>query len=247
MNVTFFSINLWNTNEPVKKRMDALVAFLKATRPHVIFIQEVSLYENKLQSLYIKEQLNYLFHLYSYSGLWKNREEGIAILSNIKPFEIYTYDLKSSITDMPRKLQVLRINIEGKSYTIANTHLSHITYASRLRFSQAKQIKNILEKWNNVILGGDFNSIPNSQTIKILTSDTRLIDIGRIYASNKSNSYTISLNNPYVSNNMRPNRRIDYFLISQDLSVQDYKIVLKKNDEYGVVSDHYGILFKIKV
>lgn len=125
---------------------------------------------------------------------------------------------------------------------IFNTHFDHIGIKAR-----EMSAKLILEKMKSfdfinakMVLMGDFNTIPNSPPITILSQD--LSESSQI-AEQKPQNITGTFNN--FNPNAILNLRIDY-IFTHNLKVLSYQHLEDKRENNLWISDHLPILIKVK-
>jgi endonuclease/exonuclease/phosphatase family metal-dependent hydrolase len=127
-----------------------------------------------------------------------------------------------------RSVAMVKITISGKTFNFASTHLDHLSDETN-RIYQANELKTIVESIEgNLILGGDFNATPTSQTMSVIK--------GYMTLGCKSCSPT------YPSNN--PARTIDYIMFKplNNFIIQNYMVV---DEPYA--SDHCPVISIIRV
>lgn len=123
-----------------------------------------------------------------------------------------------------RLIQYSKVTKKNKSYLIANFHglwdgKGKVDTSDRLQ--QSKNIRNFLEKFNvPKILCGDFNLLPNTESLSIL--EKGYINLIKKYGitSTRSRFYE------------RPDKFADYILVSPEIIVTNFEVL---NAE---VSDH---------
>ncbi len=152
-------ISSWNVNS-VRARILSIVKYLKSSNPDILLIQEIKTEEKNfpftdLENLGYK---SYVFGQKSYNG--------VAILSKINITEI---DLKF-IKDIKKQSRIIACNIKNKSKNIKliNVYVPNgnpidtekYTYKKDWFNSFNNKIKKELKNNKNIIIGGDFNIIP---------------------------------------------------------------------------------------
>ncbi len=127
--------------------------------------------------------------------------------------------------DHHRKLQWLEIEIKGKKMILANVHLTHRPEGksdSDKRLKQSKLISDFLKMFDYPkILVGDFNLLPDTESIKII-EDSGMINLI------KENKVTSTRTELYK----KPLRFADYIFVSPEIKVNEFKVL------EDVVSDH---------
>ena len=131
--------------------------------------------------------------------------------------------------------------ISGEEFWVFNTHFDHLGVIARKKSSALilKKIKEINTQSLPVILMGDFNSIPDSDPIKILKND--LIDALQISLMN--------LEGPQGTFNgfdmMLPiDNRIDY-IFTKNVKVLSYRHIDDRLNNNRHISDHLPVMIQI--
>ncbi len=128
---------------------------------------------------------------------------------------------------MGRNLQYITFNSNNKKYTIANFHgiwTGQGKGDTDERIKQSESIKKFLDGIeNDTVLGGDFNLLPNTQSLEIVREGRRdLIEKYNI-TSTRSGYYD------------RSEKMADYVFASPGIKINDFKVL---PDE---VSDHLAL------
>jgi endonuclease/exonuclease/phosphatase family metal-dependent hydrolase len=253
MNLKVLSLNIWNLNAPLGERQDRIISYLRANRPHIVALQEVSPLGELRQCDLIASEVGYPYVYYTQNGYWQGREEGLAILTSLKSKELTEVTLPLAEGDMPRKLQLINISpVEmDSSFIVANTHLAfHIDSTT----ARVKQICAILggitatgDNIRPLILCGDLNDTPESEPVRTLFSQKQpyLRDAWTL-AGNNSEGHTFAKSNPWADSKLWPGRRIDYIAVSREFTVHSCHLVLTPND-CGPASDHYAVSAEISL
>ena len=95
----------------------------------------------------------------------------------------------------------------------------------------------IFKKTRNVILMGDFNSLPNSEPIKIVMNK---LEDGMMNSKNKFKG-ELSTFNGFEINKKNDGKRIDY-IFSKNLNINSYNHLYDKRQNSLYVSDHFPVL-----
>jgi len=129
----------------------------------------------------------------------------------------------------------------GEEFLVFNTHFDHLGVIARKKSSALilKKIKEINTQSLPVILMGDFNSIPDSDPIKILKND--LIDALQISLENLEGSQGTF--NGFDM--MLPiDKRIDY-IFTKNLQVLSYRHIDDRLNNNRHISDHLPVMIEI--
>lgn len=127
----------------------------------------------------------------------------------------------------------------GKSFAYVNTHLDHISETARVEGIRLI-VRFIAEKFGAdmpLILTGDFNAEPGSETIRIageLLCDTR--------HTAKSSTDEIT----WHAYGKEPPQIIDYVFVSEGVKCSKFEVI-KETDGATVQSDHYAVAATIEV
>jgi len=167
---------------------------------------------------------------------YKGGGYGIGIVSSPKlpPLKQYRLHLAKGDGSEQRALAVC----EFKDFVFCSTHLDHRSQSAQ--YAQAEQINTwIAANYGNspkpVILCGDFNAVPTSETIKLM----------------KEGWTVISPEDPTISSSS-PTKCIDYIMVyknaAEKVSVLDAKVLdsFKKGD-VTQASDHLPVYVEIKI
>lgn len=244
------TLNIWNVNEPLDTRLEALARFLTVEEPEFVLLQEVSPIEATVESSRIAAMAGYKYHWYQESGEWEGRKEGVAILSKTPIEVIGTVVLPEAPDDMGRVAQraAARVDESGHRVELVNTHLAFRPEATKSRVAQALRILEELARDNRrlglpMVLGGDLNDMPESETLRTITSwpAPPFADAWSAMHPHQTED-TFSVDNRWAAAALQPGRRIDYILVSPGIRVQSCDIVLSGKRGSPTVSDHYGVM-----
>ncbi|MDD8018483.1 MAG: endonuclease/exonuclease/phosphatase family protein [Bacteroidota bacterium] len=228
------------------------IQYLKQLNPDVIGLQEINESLNTggsdNQAKVIADSLSAYFHIpyYTYTGFthqsWSNTfNEYIGIISRYPVQETGFLDLVKGA--FPRKVVWNQITTPLGKINFFNTHLDYLNTAVRIQ--QVQQIIGYVAQKDTSfpaiasILTGDFNDVPGTSPILLLTNtgtDTSFIDT--YHAANPAvQGYTIPAN--------APSSRIDFIFYKSTgrLSINSSLVVM--NEPYGGInypSDHLGVM-----
>lgn len=146
-----------------------------------------------------------------------------------KSGEIFVYRERNSWIEnnhasLGRNLQYIQLTLSEKSLLIANFHgiwTGGGKEDTRERINQSKKVKEFLNNFKGAkILCGDFNLLPETESIKVLENEMR--NLIKEYAITSTRSHFYEKSNKFA----------DYILVSPDIMVKDFRVL------EDVVSDH---------
>jgi endonuclease/exonuclease/phosphatase family metal-dependent hydrolase len=166
--------NIHHGNPPSKPDLidlDAIARVISESKADIVALQEVETGVNRsggvneAKILGEKTGLHYqFFKAIDHDG----GDYGVAILSRYKFNDVKLVPLPQEIIAEKRVLGYLTVKIGKQQFIFANTHLD----ATRTHENRIVQMKSILKEFENVdlpvILCGDLNSVPGSETISLL-------------------------------------------------------------------------------
>lgn len=160
-------------------------------------------------------------------------EYGDAILSKfpIKDPKGYTLTTTTELGGELRSVARITVNLEGKEFYFVSTHLDHLSNEAN-RIHQAKELNEILKTFDKpVILGGDLNALPTSQTMDILKLQLTL--------------GCLNGNCQFTFPTSSPNRTIDYIMYAplNAMKVLDYSVYTYATKE----SDHFPVVARFEI
>ena len=246
------SFNLYGApNSQWSTRIQMILEELSGIQPDLIGLQEVvetpgydgsdNSGRELADSLFYRTGLHYDYVFAPTHFAWGQYDEGIAILSRHIITNTRAFNLPSGIFN--RKLLWARVLTPGG---IVNFYVTHLAYGDQehVRISQVNAIKALIDSISSVspaaadILCGDFNAIPNSSPIKLLTDpdapEIPYIDTWAVTNPGQP-GYTIPSDNP--------SSRIDYIFLRQNdscLALSSNRVFM--NPANGIYpSDHIGV------
>jgi endonuclease/exonuclease/phosphatase family metal-dependent hydrolase len=213
-----FDINGW-------LGMEELANVIEGSGAEVVALQEVSrgwYINGSLDMLvWLSQRLNmpYIF------GPAADRLWGNAILSRYPFIEHGNIELPRGGVPMKRGFLWALIDLgKGERTLIIATHLHHVKAESHVRIPQAKAIVDFWEGRERTIILGDLNAEPETEEIAVF------LNAGLLDAF-----LEVGVGDGYTFPSRAPRRRIDYILVSPDLTLSDFFIPL------STASDHLGI------
>ena len=135
-----------------------------------------------------------------------------------------------------------RNKITSELIHIFNTHFDHIGEKSRMMSAKLilKKISEFGLEHSKIVMMGDLNDLPQSETVSILKS--KLID-GLEVSKKKFHDPSGTFNSFDLNSSV--DKRIDYIFI-KNLDVISYQHIDKKRSNKYWVSDHLPILIEVK-
>ncbi len=255
-------ISSWNVNS-VRARIENIKNYLKKYKPDILMMQEIK-----------TEDLNFPYNDFSSFGyeshvFGQKSYNGVAIISkhrlqNIK-FDLIKDKLKQS------RIISAEINYKNKNIQLINIYTPNgnpvdtekYEYKKKWLDDLIKQLKSLIKKNPNVILGGDFNIIPSPEDVynaKSFENDAlfrleirkklrQIINLGFYdiyrYFNKTKEGYTFwdYMRGAWQKNN---GMRIDHFLVSNSL-IDKIKSININKDPRGreKPSDHTPIEIKL--
>lgn len=188
MRIKFITLNIWKNSTII----DSAVAFIKKENPDIINLQEVynakdASLDKRYRTLEILKKdlsLSYFHFAAKFRDITKKdnlyAEQGNAIFSRFPimksgaiffdiPYRVVNdYEQKRIYDQLPKNLQSVVVEVEDTTFYIYNVHGIWGTDGkdSKRRLKMSQTIVDQVKDKRNVILAGDFNLRPNTQTIK---------------------------------------------------------------------------------
>ncbi len=157
-------------------------------------------------------------------------EYGDAVLSRLPILDSKRFVLSTTSSSFePRSLALILVEKEGKRFYFGSTHFDH-TNEEDNRLLQAREVVNIIKNLEYpVILAGDWNSLPTSNAIKILTEVLTPTCLGDC---------------PYTFPQIYADKTLDYIMYSpaNKFKAHNLKII---NETYA--SDHLPLTADIEL
>lgn len=144
----------------------------------------------------------------------------------------------------PRLMTWMKVQPKNSkvNFLVVNTHLDHIrkeTRAEQIRVL-TKEIKRIKEPLSMLIVMGDFNDSPDSDTRKALMDEfPELLDAWKLFHQHEETSH-------HTFNGLCPDgSRIDWILVQDQVQVLNCEMD-KSQSEGRYPSDHFPVVCQIK-
>lgn len=198
-----------------ESRQPAIIEYLKATAPDIIFFQEVVFLPNISpynQVQLLNQELGYVSEQSAITRLQASKvhetyREGLATLSKYPIVKADTLILKQAAGDEHNRIvQLLDLNIDGQIVKVANVHFS-ITDITDFATPHLEELLGILEaRGEERIIVGDFN----------LTYLEESADLW-------NDRYRASIEVPYITYPLM-DKRVDYALIPKAYSFENISV-----------------------
>lgn len=222
--------------------LDAIAEVIRRQDPDFVALQEVDKYTNRTgktvhQAKDLAEKLDMHWH-FTRAIDRDGGEYGDAVLSKYPIEETLDFRLTPdpNLPGEDRSVCMIKVKVEEKELYVASTHFDHLSQ-DLSRKAQANQLRTIVSDLKgDLILGGDFNALPDSEAMAIVRS----------YMTFGCKS---GCDNTFPTSN--PNRTIDYILFSpiENFAIRSYSVVKPVDQKVDNVdaSDHLPIIATIKV
>ena len=202
---------------------------LNRISPHILGLQESDTDRISSTNVDIVQWLAHKLNMYCYFGPETRQQTyGVAILSTFPLYNTETYYL----TSVGEQTVLIRADIWWKGEPLS-VYVTHLGETEEDRTAQTSEILQILsENANGKILIGDFNSLPDSEQMRAITQvlDDAWTKAGNLHMDPLGNT----------SSALEPVKRIDYILVSGDLTVKTCEVI---RNVYG--SDHLPVWAEI--
>ena len=255
-------ISSWNVNS-VRARITNILQYLQSSNPDILMMQEIKT-EDKNFPISNFENLGYKSHIFGQKSY-----NGVALLSkiNIKKINLQFIRDKNSQS----RIIVGEIKNKSKNIILINIYAPNGNPIGTEKYQYKKnwyeifikKIKKTLIENNNVIIGGDFNIIPEKidvydhkkyeddalYKLEIRKKFSELINLGfqdiYRYLNEEKQEYTFW---DYMAGSWQKNNgmRIDHFLVSNNLLSNVKNIYIDKKPRSKIKpSDHTPIELEI--
>ena len=175
--VKVMTYNIHHCNPPSKPDVidiDAIVNVIRSADPDLVALQEVDVNTERSggsdQASEIAARLN-MYHYFARAIDYQGGAYGVAILSRYKLINPRTYGLPLPAGGEDRVMAVASLKLpDSTAILFASTHLDAQSNSTN-RLAQVQRIVEIGEDEQlPIIIGGDFNAVPDSDEIGILDS-----------------------------------------------------------------------------
>jgi len=223
--------NLWWRFGPWEERAPAIAAVIAAERPDILCLQEVWSVAGDSLAARLADALGYHHAITDdpFAGRRGDDRAGFhnAILGRGPLTDVASHPLpRFDGTPGHRRALSARVAIDGRVWPVVSTHLDHRFDDSAVRQLQATEILHVVAGLRRdpdteppVIVCGDFNALPDSDEIRLLTG-RRSAPVRNLVLSDtweqvgEGPGATWRSDNPYQRASAWPDRRLDYVFIS---------------------------------
>lgn len=167
-------------------------------------------------------------------AVFSKKNLNISEQGNVFVYKEKGYVPDDDIGNHARNIQYLTFNKDGKDYTVINFHGLWNPLGGKHdiedRITQSQNIVHFMSKLSGeIILIGDFNLNPDTQSLKML-EDFGLRNLIKEYniTSTRSELYT------------KPGKYADYCLVTEGVEVKDFKVIETN------ISDHLPLILEIE-
>jgi endonuclease/exonuclease/phosphatase family metal-dependent hydrolase len=254
--------NLWWRFGPWERRRPAIAATIAGLQPDVVALQEVWGEPGGTNfAAELGAELGY-HHAYAARLSFDDIDFGNAVLSRWPITSTGSTPLPAP-PDKDEQRLVLRADVDGPQgpLQVFSTHLNWRFDHSAVRQDQVRTITEAVAaakpRSYPPIVCGDFNAVPDSDEIRMLTGRAPVPVEGLVFhdawevAGNGGSGFTWSNANPYAVLDLEPDRRIDYVLVGWPKAggaghVISCEVVGTQPVDGVVPSDHYGVLAELR-
>jgi endonuclease/exonuclease/phosphatase family metal-dependent hydrolase len=220
--------NLWWRHGPWRERASAIVSVVVEQAPDVLLLQEVWGENGTSAAHELAERLG--FHAAITDNTIGGREHagihnGIVTRWPLRDVVSHPLPRLSGAPGHRRALSAV-VHAPSGSWPLVSTHLDYRFDDSAVRQVQAEALLRIVagvrgdpEVDPPVIVGGDFNAVPDSDEIRLLTG-RRAAAVHNLVLTDSweqvgdGPGVTWRSDNPYQADSAWPNRRLDYVFVS---------------------------------
>ena len=236
--VTAMTYNIYGARSGGIPDLQVLADVINRAKPDLVALQEVdkNTTRNSKNGDIAKKlaELTGMDYHFAVAINIQGGEYGDAVLSKlpIKEKKSYQLEVEPALGGETRSVARILVEKEGKSFYFISTHFDHLS-DERNRIKQANDFVTLSKTFDKpVIVGSDFNALPNSNTMNILRNHFA-------YGCLNGNCSQFT----FPSEN--PNRTIDYLIYApvNAFTTNLYSVYSWANKE----SDHLPVLATFKI
>lgn len=234
MEVKVLSWNIW-----LGQHLPDILARLTEEKPAVIGLQEVSSRSDGNLAREIGEILGYRWAYYPSVTSQDGTGKGNAVLSTYPILSATSYFLSPAVnydgtpTTEPRTALCVDLSVDGLSLTVISTHLAYAPWFAS-NDPQAAQVKTLVQLVRDrcaLVLMGDLNSLPTSDTVRALSSVLTPAD-----PAPSTPTWTMYPHEYLNHSETRLKDRIDYMFTSGDIKVKHFEVGMSKGSNHLPIS-----------
>ncbi|TVQ15380.1 MAG: choice-of-anchor D domain-containing protein [Bacteroidetes bacterium] len=242
VSLSVLTYNIWFDNQNWPARFAHMLSEIRDLDPDIIGLQEVIQRANlDNQAQMLADSLGYYYYFSSVDGEASPQRFGNAIVSRF-PIEESNWRALQPLNDY-RTAAHARINVEGNTIDIYNTHLHNAAVNTHIREQQILDMLDFIEETSSseyIIVTGDFNANPDWEEMELMYEDFQ--DVYPLFHENHLDPEHGTLN--YHLGHQQ--RRIDYIFFNkakQETFVPtSAEVVIDEPDDNGIYgSDHFGV------
>lgn len=258
--IRIVTINLWNGQRKVERRMEVLVPQLLALQPHVVTLQEVLEKPGTLQQAkLIADAMRAEYRFGVVDAESTDGPIGNAIVSRLPIRGESRVELPGPPADRRGALRCELATPKGR-LSVVTTHLTWELDAPQLRERQVLVLDDFARRDPGeipTVMTGDLNCTPDSLVHQFLTGRASIDGRGTYWRDAfqrrhpHSDGFTWSARNSYVARSVERNRRVDYVLVGPMRdegpgAILHARVVLDLAGPDGCwPSDHFGVFAEI--
>lgn len=232
--IKVMTYNIHHANPPSKAKdsvidLQAIANVINKAKPDLVALQEIDVHNaragmdlNEAAALAKLTGMNYYFTRAIY---YRGGEYGDAVLSKFPILDSMDYHLSKieGTNEETRSLCMIKVMLpDKKQIYFASTHLG---LTEDTRVLQAEKLTGIIKSLSlPLIIGGDFNATPESETIKVLDSV--------LTRSCKSGC-------PFTIPTINPKHQIDYIMYTP---FDDFEVLSHRTIPETYASDHLPVI-----
>lgn len=226
MEIRVLSWNIWQG-----KRREEVLAYLGEQNADIVGLQEVPSQTDHNLAGDIADSLEYHYAYYPSIATTDNTGRGNAVLSRYPIVRRMCHFLSPSVaydgspTTEPRIAVQVDLSIDGSIITVLSTHLSYTAHfgPSTVAALQTDTLMRLTRNKAKLILMGDFNALPDSDTVRAISSVLKHTD-----SALSVPTWTMYPHEYLNHRETRLHDRIDYIFTSRDTSVRAFEVGMSK-------------------
>lgn len=240
--LSVLTLNIWFDQGNWPARFALMLEEIRRLDPDIIGLQEViqrATLDNQAQQM--ADSLGYYYYFDSVDPVERDQRFGNAILSRY-PIEATNFRALNPLNQY-RKVVHARVNVDGHTVDVYNTHLHNAQFDNHIREEQIAHMLEFIDETNSgglIVVTGDYNANPDWPEMSLMYEG--FTDVYPLFHANHLSPEHATLNHHLG----HQQRRIDYVFFdkqsSDRLAPLSAEVVLDEPDANGVyASDHFGV------